>query len=268
MFLSRIPFSKPIGPVPFSQLSDLTLHFLQTPASNLIISGDFKAEIKPLLDLVGITIPEGYVVLAVHEYQLKYLKSTTTLQDFDIEVLPQTCSAKAQASLRTVTPWNTVSNTALLPGIAIKLPIAIRKTSSLRTISAWGTSVSDELNSHFPRMKSLQDTKGILHVCRETAAVSLKCEDVAIAEHVSCIMREDATAHAFSSFAEGIALAAALTQRNRPGEDAVVVKAWCLNTRDKRIAFLEEYSELLFKCFLPPLLEGFAFEAHGQNSCE
>ncbi|KZP30178.1 hypothetical protein FIBSPDRAFT_1038517 [Athelia psychrophila] len=265
MFLSRLPFSPAVGPLPISQLSTLTLHFFQVPSDKLTVTGDFNTEIKPLLDAVGINARDGYTILPVHEYQLRYLQSTSLLREHDMEVLPQTCSAKAQASMRTVTPWNTLSNSALLPGIAIKLPIAIRKTSALRTISPWSTTISHELNSHFPRMRSLERTKGILHVCREKAGVSLKCGDFDIAKHIACIVREDATAHSFSTAPEGIALAAALTQRNRPDEDAVVVRAWHLNTREKRVAFLEEYTELLFKCFLGPLLEGFAFEAHGQN---
>ncbi|KAF7976134.1 hypothetical protein HWV62_7429 [Athelia sp. TMB] len=265
MFLSRLPFSPAIGSLPLSQLRTLTLHFLQIPSSRLTITGDFTAEIKPLLDAVGIAAPAGHVVLPVHEYQLKYLASTPLLQEHDIAVLPQTCSARAQASIRTVTPWDPISNSALLPGTAIKLPIAIRKTSALRTISPWSTTISHELNAHFPRMRSLQNTQGILHICREKAGVSLKCTDFDVAKHIACIVREDATARAVGSAPEGVALAAALTQRNRPDEDAVVVKAWHLDTREKRVAFLEEYTELLFQCFLPPLLEGFGFDPHGQN---
>ncbi|KAF7980049.1 hypothetical protein HWV62_39816 [Athelia sp. TMB] len=265
MFLSRLPFSPAIGSLPLSQLRTLTLHFLQIPSSRLTITGDFTAEIKPLLDAVGIAAPAGHVVLPVHEYQLKYLASTPLLQEHDIAVLPQTCSARAQASIRTVTPWDPISNSALLPGTAIKLPIAIRKTSALRTISPWSTTISHELNAHFPRMRSLQDTQGILHICREKAGVSLKCADFDVAKHIACIVREDANSRAFESAPEGVALAAALTQRNRPDEDAVVVKAWHLDTRKKRVAFLEEYTELLLRCFLPPLLEGFGFDPHGQN---
>ncbi|KZP16436.1 hypothetical protein FIBSPDRAFT_60135 [Athelia psychrophila] len=265
MFLSRLPLSPAVGPFPFCQLSTVTLHFLEVPSDNLTVTGDFNAEIKLLLDAVGINARDGHVVFPVHEYQLKYLQSVGLLQEHAMVVLPQTCAAKPQASIRTVTPWNTVSDSELLPGLAIKLPIAIRKSSALRTISPWSTTITHELNSHFPRMKSLELTKGILHVCREKAAVSLKCDDFDIAKHVACIVREDATAHSFSSAREGIALSAALTQRNHPDEEAVVVKAWHLNTREKRVAFLEEYTELMFKCFLGSLLEGFGFDVHGQN---
>lgn len=268
MFLSRLPLSPVVGPLPISQLGTLLLHFIRVHSDNLVLTGDFNAELKPLLDLVGITPQDGYVIIPVHEYQLKYLRSTTLLEKYTIDVLPQTCTAKAQASIRTVTPWNTDTNEPLLPSIAIKLPIAIRKTSALRTISPWSTTISHELNSHFPRMKSLDETKNILHICREKAGVSLKCDDFDIAKHIACIIREDATARSFSSGHEGVALTAALTQRHSVDEDSVVVKAWGLDTREKKVDFLEEYTELLFRCFLGPLLEGFGFDPHGQNCCE
>jgi len=109
----------------------------------------------------------------------------------------------------------------------------------------------------------------ILHICRERAGLSLKHVDFDIAKHLACIVREDPTVQVRKK-GESVALCAALVERADGGWDdseSVVVRVWGLDTREKRVAFLEEYTDLLFRCFLPPLVvHGFSFDAHGQNT--
>lgn len=111
----------------------------------------------------------------------------------------------------------------------------------------------------------------ILHICRERAGLSLKHVDFDIAKHLACIVREDPTVQVRKK-GESVALCAALVECADGGWDdseSVVVRVWGLDTREKRVAFLEEYTDLLFRCFLPPLVvHGFCFDAHGQNTRE
>jgi len=241
------------------------MHFALIAADKVVLTAEYASAIKPLLDILQISPPVGFVVVPIHEYQLRYLKTTPIYTE--IQVLSETCTAKPQASIRTVTPWNVSSNTPLLPHTALKLPIAIRKTSALRTISPWSTSISHELNSHWARMSAIDRT--ILHICRERAGLSLKHVDFDIAKHLACIVREDPTVQVRKK-GESVALCAALVECADGGWDdseSVVVRVWGLDTREKRVAFLEEYTDLLFRCFLPPLVvHGFCFDAHGQNT--
>lgn len=278
MFLSRLPHSPSLGPLPLGQLASIALHFILIPTDRVVLTGVYPAELQPLLDAVQIAsadIPPGHVVVPVHEYQLAYLRASVAENGIynAIRVLPQTCNAKPQASLRTVTPWNLITDTPLLPSwnTAIKLPIAIRKTSALRTISPWSTTISHELNAHWPRMKAIDGR--ILNICKERAGLSFKCDDFDVAKHLACIVRSDPTSRVFSPQGgkDGVALCAALVQRAGGGwdDDTVVVRVWGLDTREKRVAFLEEYTDLLLRCFIPPLVEhGFCFDAHGQNTRE
>src|SRR5882762_2217745 len=104
MFLSRTPLSSDIGPLPAIQLKTVTIHFALIAEDKVVLTGDYASEIKPLLDILHIMTPVGFVAVPIHEYQLRYLAMTSIYSD--IKVLPETCIAKPQASIRTVTPWN------------------------------------------------------------------------------------------------------------------------------------------------------------------
>jgi siderophore synthetase component len=56
-----------------------------------------------------------------------------------------------------------------------------------------------------------------------------------------------------------------LVEKNLEGVPNVI-SAFGLDTVEKRISFLDDYTRLFFSSFIPPLLNGLAYEAHGQNT--
>lgn len=261
MFKSRYPYSPLIDT---SKLDKPILSFISIPRTNVVLFGQYLSSIKPLIAALNITAPiEDRVIVPVHSVQLPYILSV--FPSDDIHILPQTCPARAQTSVRTLTPVTSpTSNDPLLKDIAIKCSVAVKITSALRTISPWSTQIGDAFAPIWDKMDHLDQS--ILHICRETGGVSHKDKDFDRAKHLACIIRQEPTS--FVKSGEGVALCAGLVERaDILSQESVVVRAWKLDTVEKRMRFLEEYTELAVRAFIPPLINhGFGFEAHGQNT--
>ncbi|KAJ1665952.1 hypothetical protein IW140_002878 [Coemansia sp. RSA 1813] len=217
-------------------------------------SESVSSDAKRLLDCVDL---DNEVVVPVHELHLPAVK---TLFPFARE-LPFAAPAEAQASLRTVSPQALEGS-----GLDIKLPLGVKTSSALRTVSPWSAHLGPRLTPLLPLIldRGAEDERqNVLLVAGEPASAIVR--DHEMAKYLACIVRHNTQALCGTREERAI-VAAALTERNAHGT-SVVQEQWELDTEDKAQAFLRTYVRLLFAAFLPPILaHGFAFEAHQQNT--
>ncbi|KAJ1840811.1 hypothetical protein LPJ73_006319, partial [Coemansia sp. RSA 2703] len=266
---------------PETDLFHPRLGFVAVPRDKLRIEGNFENILLPLyssadFDLhlhTGNTSDElGHdggspyildyvnrseqVVMPVHPL---HIPAVLELFSF-AQLLPFSVSADAQASLRTVCPE------ALAPlGYNLKLPLGIKVSSALRTISPWSTFVGPRITEVIPDILQKAPVPDALLIAGEPASAVSNDTDFDIAKYLSCVIRNDPE-YICRSRGERVILAAALTGYSDSGI-SVVVKQWKLDTYEKRCRFLQKYTDKLFDAFLPPIINhGFAFESHPQNS--
>ncbi|KAI9505612.1 IucC family-domain-containing protein [Coemansia spiralis] len=255
---------------PDTDFFHLRLAFIAVPRSEVRIEGNLEELLDPLygntdmdsadkqgsqyiLDYVDRSVE---IVLPVHPLHLPAVQAMFAFA----RVLPFSVPAEAQASLRTVRP------SAFMPlGYNIKLPLGIKVSSSLRTITPWSTYVGPRITKVIPMLLRGMATGEPLLIAGEPASAVSTSPDFDIAKYLSCVIREDPE-FICRSRGERVILAAALTTYDDSGT-STIVQQWNLDTQEKRRAFLQAYAEKLFDAFLPPIINhGFAFEAHPQNS--
>ncbi|KAJ1662217.1 hypothetical protein IW140_006104 [Coemansia sp. RSA 1813] len=226
---------------------------LDTLYRNAELEGKGEQRSQYILDYIN---RETELVLPVHPFHMP-----AVLEMFAFaRQLPFAVSAEAQASLRTVCP------SVLVPlGYDIKLPLGIKVSSALRTITPWSTYVGPRITHVIPDILREMDASEPLLIAGEPASAVSTNPDFDIAKYLSCVIREDPD-HICRLRGQRAILAAALTNFNDDGT-STVIQQWKLDTREKRCAFLKNYAEKLFDAFLPPIMNhGFAFESHPQNS--
>lgn len=234
---------------PDTNMSKPTLMLMSISADAVDVSGEFLTIMAKLLptDMV----PIGRVPVLVHPLQVPNIVSMFPEATFH----PFTVSALAQASLRTVIIPE-------LPNYAFKLPIGIKITSALRTISPWTTFMGPRL---IPILDRIVPKSNVLQYAAERGSVSARNSNFDTAKHLACIIRDDFSA-ALREQNEALIVCAALTERPN-GDVARIIKICNLNTRASRVEFLSIFVDLALKAFLVPLIEhGFSFEAHQQNT--
>ncbi|KAJ1933903.1 hypothetical protein FBU59_005873, partial [Linderina macrospora] len=252
---------------PSTDLFHLRLAFVAVPRSQLNVEGDFEKLLAPLYSaadsddgknqyILDFTDQATELVMPVHPMHLPAVKS---MFEF-VRVLPFSAPAEAQASLRTVCP------TAFTPlGYDIKLPLGIKVSSALRTISPWSTFVGPRITDVIPKILDGAPVQDALLISGEPASAVSNNQDFDIAKYLSCVIRDDPE-YICRPRGERVILAAALTNFNAQGV-SMAVEQWSLDTVDKRRAFLRSYVSKLFDAFLPSIMNhGFAFESHPQNS--
>ncbi|KAJ1719176.1 hypothetical protein LPJ61_006361 [Coemansia biformis] len=175
-------------------------------------------------------------------------------------LLPFSLPAAAQLSLRTVVPELPVPF-----GFNLKLPLGVKTSSALRTVSPWLAFIGPRVTQAIPHILRGALAEGVLLVAGEPASAVSADPDFDIAKYLCCVVRQDAE-HLCRSRGERVIVAAALTDYYDDGVGAAV-RHWKLETLAERQAFLQSYADRLFDAFLPPILNhGFAFEAHPQNT--
>ncbi|KAF8949571.1 hypothetical protein BGZ52_005557 [Haplosporangium bisporale] len=225
-----------------------TLTLVSMPADAVVVSGEYLTIMAKLLptDMV----PIGRVPVLVHPLQVPNVVSMFPEATFH----PFTLSALAQSSLRTVIIPE-------LPNYAFKLPVVIRVTSAMRTISPW-TSMGSRL---IPILDRIIPKSNVLKYAAEHSSVSARNSNFDTAKHLVCIIHDDFSA-TLCEQNEAVIVCAALTERPN-GNVARFIKICNLNTRASRVEFLSIFVDLALKAFLVPLIEHeFAFEAHQQNT--
>jgi siderophore synthetase component len=202
------------------------IRFVEVPLDKVVIRGSFKETIERITKLMASSPPssDNTVLMPVHEMQIPNIESKFPF----VNILPEKYSirAKGQASLRTLVIPD-------LNDIALKLPLGIKVTSALRTVTPWSTHSGTALGNIFDK---LEIDRNLLKVCKEFAGVYTIEKDFDIAKHLTCIIREDF--NELNSDGERVIICAALVERDE-FDKSVVEKVWNLDTEQKRIDFFD-----------------------------
>jgi siderophore synthetase component len=225
-----------------TDLRNVTVKFVAMPSTDILVRGTYHVWIARLYPH---PLEPGLVALPVHAMQLP-----NVLKHFpSARVLDHSLTAQAQASIRTVV-------LDAFPNMSLKLPLGIKTTSALRTITHWTAYQGPGLVDITRRVV----TDERLTVYEEIASAVVRHEDSDVAKHLSCIFRHEPPV----AEDERVLLCAALIE-DYQGQ-SVATEVFGLHSIDQRKQFLHDYCDLLFRCFLPPIYQhGFAFEAHMQN---
>ncbi|KAJ1907481.1 hypothetical protein LPJ81_000734 [Coemansia sp. IMI 209127] len=264
----------PLAPLtPSTELEHVELRFVAVPRDRMDTYGDYHAHLMPLFEaarsvqeqagsespsdsaerLLDCVDLESEIVVPVHGLHLPAVRELFPF----VRELPFAAPAEAQASLRTVSPQALERS-----GLDIKLPLGVKTSSALRTVSPWAAFLGPRLTPLLPLVVAADEEAALL-VAGEPASTIVR--DHEMAKYLACIVRRNAQALCGTGDERAI-VAAALTERNAAGT-SVVQAQWGLDTADRALAFLRTYVRLLFAAFLPPILaHGFAFEAHPQNT--
>ncbi|KAI9506051.1 IucC family-domain-containing protein [Coemansia spiralis] len=280
--------------LPDTELRHIMLRFVAVPSHLMDTCGDYHALLMPLFEAAKSIVSDphhiddsgsaGHVesllnnvdlasetIVPVHPLQLPAIRAIFPF----VRELQFEAPAEAQASLRTLSPLALAES-----GLDIKLPLGIKTSSALRTVSTWSAFLGPRLTPLLPHvLSSIDETAGgsvhqqqpILLVAGEPASTIVRGHEMA--KYLACIVRDNPQALCnrqeaapAGSERQRTVVAAALTERNADGT-SVVCAQWGLDTVDKKKKFLRSYVRLLFAAFLPPVLtHGFAFEAHQQNT--
>ncbi|KAI0267718.1 IucC family-domain-containing protein [Gloeopeniophorella convolvens] len=259
-------FLPPLAPLsPGRELYSPRVRLVALPRTSLRITGEFEALAKPVVEASAknageeVAVPEDHVIVPVHELQVVHIldkfKEAIALPDaFSVPAL-------AQQSIRSVILPD------VLPTTHLKLAVGIKLTSAIRTISPASAYVGPRFSSQV--VPVLRIDPSLLTVARELASAVHVDQDNDVAKHCAAIVRE---CHENGSEARGerLIVCTSLVERGHAGTDGVtpsVVRAFELDTEEKRIEWLNNFVRLFFAAFLPQVLEnGVAFEAHPQNT--
>jgi siderophore synthetase component len=197
-------------------------------------------------------VPQDHVVVPIHELQVlhildKFKEATVYPEEFSVP-------ARAQQSIRyfacftwfsilvrlLALPLRSVILPDILPETHLKLGVGIKLTSAVRTISPASAYLGPRFSAQV--VPALHFHRSILTVARELASVSHVNPDSEIAKHCGAIVREF---HENGSEARGerLIVCTSLVEQGHAGTDGVtpiVVRAFELNTEDKRIRWLDE----------------------------
>ncbi len=195
-----------------------------------------------------IDAPDGFLVLAVHPWQLEHKLRPLFQDEFArgiLQELPDRHPVTPLASLRTVVPLGASHH--------LKLPLAVQSTSALRTVSPQSAQNGprlSELLGNLPFLSLQAEERGI-HFWREG-------EDLDRARHLSLIYRQ-----APKQIAGTHLVPCAVLSEPSPLDGLPMVA----EAAHDPIDWIARYTELTASTVLPALFEyGIALEAHGQNS--
>lgn len=235
------------------------IRFACVPRSKLHISGDFEQKMRGLVEStaakVGKSLPTDadIVFVPVHEQQISNI-----LQKFDdVSILDSEINvgALAQSSIRTVIVPD-------MPGVAFKLAVGVKISSSLRTISHFTADFGPRFSEQI--VPKLVINPDILKVELEPASAVYRGDPDTV-KHLTAVLREEYHPRE----GECLIVCAALLEMGheglQPGVSAIE-HILNLDTPDKKAAFLDRYIRLACEALIPPLLyNGVSFEAHAQN---
>ncbi|TFK40141.1 IucC family-domain-containing protein [Crucibulum laeve] len=240
------------------------LRFVSVPRENLKITYEFEELVRPLVDAASkaadalIEIPEGHVVIPVHELQVVHIHDKFS----DAIIYPEKFSIPllAQQSIRSVIVPNVYREHSLKLGVGIKL------TSAVRTISPESAYLGPRFSAKV--VPALNMDQNVVTVAKELASVVHAHSNGEIAKHCAAIVRE---AHENTSEERGerLIVCTALVESGHSGCDGhlpAVIRVFNLDTERKKVEWLDKFVDVFFKAFLPSMLtNGVAFECHPQN---
>ncbi|PFH53187.1 hypothetical protein AMATHDRAFT_138330 [Amanita thiersii Skay4041] len=236
------------------------IRFVAVPRSTVDILGPFEQMINPLVEKFDrrsdsfLPDSDSFIIMPVHELQVENIKRSIP----DVFILHDDINvqALAQASIRTVTIPE-------LPGLAVKLAVGVKISSSLRTISHFTASFGPRFSEEIvPKLKYDSD---LLKVEPEPASAIYRTTDPDIAKHLAVVLRAEYQ----PPCGEAVIICAGLLEcdhRGSPPGVAAIQMILGLDTHEKREQFLRQYIRIACCALLPPLIyNGVAFEAHAQN---
>ncbi|KAL2862584.1 IucC family-domain-containing protein [Aspergillus lucknowensis] len=220
-----------------------SIHFVSVPRAGLTLVGDYEGHISKLIPTQLNHQGDDQVIFPVHEYQLPNVKNAFP----NARVLPCTISGRPQSSVRSIS----------LPGadvdFCIKVPLAVKITSIVRTIRPWAITIGYRLEPILTVIENAAKTfGGSLRVIREVAAAASS------SEHLGCIIRQS-TESLVAETGDRIIVCAAVAEH--------IHDVWPdITTPEAKLDLLRDFCVHLFRAVLPSvLLHGFALQAHMQN---
>ncbi|KIL58735.1 hypothetical protein M378DRAFT_170193 [Amanita muscaria Koide BX008] len=235
------------------------IRFVAISRCLLDIFGPLEDILLPLAERAasrcGRTLParNRFAVVPVHELQVHNIIAKIP----EAEVLHPDISinALAQSSIRTVVIPE-------LPGIALKLAVGVKISSSLRTVSHFTATFGPRFSALLPRLKYERE---LLSVEREFTSAVYRSANPDVAKHLSVLLREEYQ----PAPNEKLIVCAALLEMDHLGSPhgvAAIRHVLHLDTPYERVEFLSQYLRVACRALLPPLIyNGVALEAHAQN---
>ncbi|KAF5334269.1 hypothetical protein D9758_015548 [Tetrapyrgos nigripes] len=204
----------------------------------------------------GLSLPDSddSVIMPVHEAQLDNILSKFP----DVEALDPAINvrAEAQCSIRTV-------SIPELPGMALKLAVGVKISSSLRTISHFTANFGPRFSEEI--VPKLAINPELLAVETEPSTAVYKCANPDDAKNFTAVLRKTYS----PAPNEAVITVAALLETGHAGAPpgvSAIEHIFGLDSMEKRTSFLDRYIEVACKALVPPLMHnGVAFEAHAQN---
>ncbi|KAL2811265.1 IucC family-domain-containing protein [Aspergillus granulosus] len=219
------------------------LHFVAVPREGLTVVGDYGAHIAKLAPNGFDSLDSDQIVFPVHEFQLPNVMKVFP----NAILLPQTITGRPQSSVRSISlPDSNVD-------FCIKVPLAVKITSIVRTIRPWAITIGHRLE---PILSVIENSAasfgGSLRVIREVAAAASP------SEHLGCIIRQSTESIAAETGERIIVCAAVAEHIQDVWPNIICFKA--------KLDALRDFCVHLFRAVLPSvLLHGFALQAHMQN---
>ncbi|EJU04764.1 hypothetical protein DACRYDRAFT_75668 [Dacryopinax primogenitus] len=241
-----------------------TIRIMRVPRRNLKLRGEFENIFEPMVQAAEknagqtLTRTSNFVLMPVHELQLPNIKEKFP----ENEVLGEEFSVKAES----LTSTRSVLIPEVLRKHSLKLCVSMKISSALRTVTPWTCFVGNEFTHNI--LPKLHYDRTALVVEGEVASAVSNNPDFSIAKHCSTVVRESYELYSEKKN-ERVIVCTALTEKiQRPDTDITQAEhVFGLDTDEKRVAFLDRYVKIAVAAFLPPLLiDGVAFEAHGQNT--
>ncbi|KIJ27922.1 hypothetical protein M422DRAFT_37526 [Sphaerobolus stellatus SS14] len=241
------------------------IRIVDVPRKKLSIQGDWDNLVSSVCAVAAknagrpIEVAPDHTLVPIHDLQVANVQEKFP----EAKVLPEEyhVDALAQQSLRSVIVPSALTSTQL------KLAFGIRLTSAVRTISPPSAYLGPRFSSEIvPR---LTYDRSLLIVQRELASVSSIHPNPDVAKHLAGIVREAYENICEEKHGERAIVCTALVETGYSGEDEIplVQKAFNLDTKEKRIAWLDKFVDIFFKAFLPSVItNGVAFEGHPQNT--
>ncbi|KAL6405087.1 hypothetical protein AUP68_11930 [Ilyonectria robusta] len=214
------------------------IHFVTLTQDQMTVVGDYDERIRKIA-LVD-QPDEGRIILPVHAFQLPNVMKAFP----QVKILPQTITGRPQSSVRTISVPD--------PDFCIKVPLAIKITSIVRTIRPWAITIGYRMEPILQVIEKAAETfGGSLRVVREYGAAASS------SEHLGCIIRQSTESIAAET-GDRIIVCAALAEH--------IQDIWRDETTESKLELLREFCSHLFRAVLPSvLLHGFALQAHMQN---
>lgn len=210
------------------------LYFVTIPSKGVTVVGDYKERIRRIVSAIE---PEnnttggddnGEVIFPVHQVQLPHVMAVFS----HAKLLNITIMVRSQSSVRTLT----------VPGAncSVKVPLALKITSNIRTIKPWSVTIGYRLE---PVLRMIEQAVasfgGSLTVMREYGAASSS------SPHLGCVLRQSLESIEAETGQRLIVCVALMEHLHL---------VWAPATLEQKLDLLREFCHHLFRALIPSVL--------------